>query len=159
MYNQAASGSMDAFLTMMASARRQNQEENLQTCNLVEAPFDCIQKDLSAIRIHVQAAATIPAFCLSSSVPRTDDSNVIAKLVDRPKTLDVVWKEYVSGINGTKPASEYTQEDIRANATKHCRRNAFWQVVSGWVRAGKTPEQAINKIYSVYGHKNQTQKS
>ena len=86
-------------------------------------------------------------------MPRTDDSNVIAILVDRPKTLDVVWKEYVSGINGTKPASEYTQEDIRANATKHCRRNAFWQVVSGWVRAGKTPEQAINKIYSVYGHK------
>ena len=53
---------MDAFLTTMASARHQNQEENLQTRNLVEACFDRIQKDRSAIRIYVQAAATIPAF-------------------------------------------------------------------------------------------------
>ena len=50
---------------------------------------------------------------------RTDSSNIVAKLVDRPKTLDVVWKEYVSGINATKPAIEYTHKDIMANATNN----------------------------------------
>ena len=74
----------------------------------------------------------------------------MAKLVDRPKTLEVVWCEYVSGVNGTKPAREYNDADRAKNSTKYCRRKVLWDIVSDWVRAEKTPEQAIGKMYQIY---------
>lgn len=150
-FNRAAAGSADAILTMLASIRRQNEEHHADIKSQIDARLDAVTKDVAAIKLQVSRAATIPAFRLgSSAASHGGEGEKIAKLIDRPMSLEVLWKEYVSGVNGTKPAREYTAANIRANPTKHCRRNAFWQVVAAWVNAGKTPEQAIDKIYKVY---------
>ena len=149
-YNQAISGSVDAILTMMASARREAREQHADIKAHVDARLDGMSRELAAIRVQVQQAATIPAFRLGSSPGHRSEDGRVAKLVDRPKNLEILWREYVSGINGTKPASEYNDSDKRRNATKFCRRKKFWDIVSLWVRAHKTPEQAISKIYQVY---------
>ena len=149
-YNSAVAGSMDAVLTMMASVRRQAQEQHADICLHLDARMDSIACEVAAIRQQVQHAVTIPAFQLASSPGNRSNDGQVAKLVDSPKTLKVVWQEYVSGINGTKAAHEYNNADSAKNSTKYSRRKNLWDLVSAWVRAGKTPEQAISKILKVY---------
>ena len=45
-----------------------------------------------------------------------------AKLVKCPKTLHLLWQEYILGFSGHKPAKEFTREERRKDwHTVHCR--------------------------------------
>ena len=149
-YNQAVAGSMDAVLSLIASAKRQQQEQLGEFQTHLDGRLDRLEKDIHIIKTHVRQAASIPAFRLGSTQGHRSEDGRIAKLSNGPKTLEVLWREFVTGINGTKPASEYNHADIACNSTKYCRRKKFWDVVSLWLRAGKTAEQAIAKVYEVY---------
>ena len=149
-YNNAAAGLMDAVLTMLASIRTQTQQQNSDLRTHLDGRLDAIARDIAAIKLQVQHAATIPAFRLGSAPGRRSEEGQVAKLVDRPKTLEVIWREYVSGVNGTKPAREYNDADRAKNSTKFCRRKVLWDIVSDWVWAGKTPEQAMAVMYRLY---------
>ena len=74
-----------------------------------------------------------------------------AKLYKSPKTLFDVWQEYQFGINGEKPAKDFTHEERGKNKCMYCRRKVFWDVVSNLVRAGHTSDVAIDKVYQAYG--------
>ena len=74
-----------------------------------------------------------------------------AKLYKSPKTLFDVWQEYQFGINGEKPAKDFTHEERGKNKCIYCRRKVFWDVVSNLVRAGHTSDVAIDRVYQVYG--------
>ena len=149
-YNHAVAGSMDAVLTMLSTIRAQSQEQHIDLRAHMDSRLDKMSRDLATMRVQLQQASTIPAFCLGSSPGHRSNDGRVAKLVDRPKSLEVLWLEYVSGVNGSKPAREYDDRDKSNNTTKYCRRKKLWDIVAAWVRAGKTPEQAIAKIYQVY---------
>jgi hypothetical protein len=57
------------------------------------------------------------------------------------------------GFSGYKPAREWTQAERGKDRFNFYRRNVFWSKVVEMVRLGYTAERAIDKIYSVYGHK------
>ena len=74
-----------------------------------------------------------------------------AKLYRSPKSLHDLWHEYQFGLNGGKPAKEFTLQERGKNKSLYCRRKVFWDTISGLVRAGFTSETAIDKVYQVYG--------
>ena len=75
-----------------------------------------------------------------------------ADLHKNPKNLWDLWTEWTTGMDGLKPASQFTAEERGAVKSKHCRRKPFWDVVREWVASGKNYTQAINAIYGVCGH-------
>ncbi|KUF81643.1 hypothetical protein AM588_10000277 [Phytophthora nicotianae] len=74
-----------------------------------------------------------------------------AMLSKRPKDLYELWGEYEFGLNGLKPAKEFTAAERGANKFAYSRRKVFWDVVSAFVRTGFTSDVAIDKIYAAYG--------
>ncbi|ETP04478.1 hypothetical protein F441_18743 [Phytophthora nicotianae CJ01A1] len=72
-------------------------------------------------------------------------------LSKRPKDLYELWGEYEFGLNGLKPAKEFTAAERGANKFAYSRRKVFWDVVSAFVRTGFTSDVAIDKIYAAYG--------
>ena len=76
-----------------------------------------------------------------------------AKLYRNPKSLYVLWQEYEHGVGNRKPAKEFTRDERGKVRYSYCRRNVFWELVSIMVRRGHTANSAIDKIYTVYGHR------
>ncbi|KAL7540543.1 hypothetical protein ACHAWF_008540 [Thalassiosira exigua] len=79
-----------------------------------------------------------------------------ARLCDRPSSLMMLWQEYKVGVNGNKPAEQFTRAEKadRTNGTRqkyHDRRN-IWKLIEKLVKDGFTAEVAINKIHQVYGY-------
>ena len=74
-----------------------------------------------------------------------------AKLYKSPKSLHDLWHEFQFGLNGSKPAREFTLQERGKNKSLYCRRKVFWDTISSLVRAGFTSEVAIDKVYQVYG--------
>lgn len=78
--------------------------------------------------------------------------SLIARLGNRPKTLNDLWKEYVFGASVEyKPAKDFTRSEKGKCSSTYCRRNVFWEKVSEMIRMGYSAENAIDKIYDVYG--------
>ena len=77
---------------------------------------------------------------------------LVAKLIKCPRTLYDLWKEYISGFAGHKPAKDFTWSERGAVRSVYSKRNHVWQQVAKMVRSGYTADRAIDKIYSVYGH-------
>ena len=75
----------------------------------------------------------------------------LAKLYRSPKTLYDLWQEYQFGLNGEKPAKEFTVEERGRNKSMFCRRKVFWDTVRQLVLAGHTSDVAIDKVYEAYG--------
>ncbi|KAG6623923.1 uncharacterized protein IUM83_02063 [Phytophthora cinnamomi] len=75
----------------------------------------------------------------------------VVRLAKRPRDLFQLWHEYEFGLNGTKPAKEFTRAERGANKFAYSRRKAFWDSVAYLVRAGLTSDVAIDRIYAAYG--------
>ena len=52
-----------------------------------------------------------------------------------PRTLKVLWREYKFGVDGRKPAEQFTIEERNRQGTKqtYYRRKIFWQTVDAMV--------------------------
>lgn len=74
-----------------------------------------------------------------------------AHLSKCPRSLYDLWKEYMFGFSGNKPAREFTTSERGAVKHVYSKRNVFWMTVSDLIRSGWTSDRAIEKIYSVYG--------
>ena len=83
-----------------------------------------------------------------------------ATLSNNPRSLHLLWQEYKFGINGRKPAEQFTLEERNMPATKqkYYRRNLVWQTMARLVRGGLTAEIAIGRLHSVYGYDSSTSK-
>lgn len=92
------------------------------------------------------------------SLPRDvkdGDVNGPAELSKCPRTLQLLWREFKSGLDGNKPAEMFTSNERNANRRmkqKYYRRNVVWSVIGRLVDAGWTSEAAIERIHTVYGH-------
>ena len=73
-----------------------------------------------------------------------------ARLYRSPKTLFGLWHEYQFGLNGCKPATDFTLEERGKVKSVYCRRKVFWDVITSLVNAGHTSEIAIDKMYACY---------
>ena len=75
----------------------------------------------------------------------------IAQLSDNPKTLYDVWEDYCVGVDGRKPAREFTPQERGKVKHKFTRRKVVWDTILRLIHAGLTAEAAIEKIYDAYG--------
>lgn len=73
-----------------------------------------------------------------------------------PKSLSELWKEYEFGIDGRKPAKNFTAQErnVTAGGTKqkYYRRNHVWKIIKRLINSGHNHHMACNKIHQVYGH-------
>jgi len=74
-----------------------------------------------------------------------------AELSPNPKNLYTLWDEYINGIGGRKPASEFTREERGKVKHKYCRRKIVWDRIVLLINAGLTSQVACDRIYDVYG--------
>jgi hypothetical protein len=92
--------------------------------------------------------AAVPTVPIEGVDPR-------AKLVPRPRTLMELWTEYTQGINGNKPAREFTARERNNRRDgikqKYFRRKVVWQMIDRKVREGMTATAACHAIRSAYG--------
>ena len=51
------------------------------------------------------------------------------KLSNRPGDLYVLWREYALGVNGGKPARDYSPSERGANRYAYSRRKKIWNAI------------------------------
>jgi hypothetical protein len=67
-----------------------------------------------------------------------------------PKKYDL-WNEYNIGVGGAKAARLYTSKERGANRYIYSLRKVFWDAVDIMIRSGMSNDNAIDKIYGIYG--------
>ena len=72
------------------------------------------------------------------------------KLSKNPRDLYVVWKEWEFGLNGTKPARDFTAHERGMNKFAFSWRKNLWDTVTCMIAHGFTSDTAIDRIYLVY---------
>ena len=67
--------------------------------------------------------------------PAVDDPAVLGRC---PKTLFVLWDEYVNGIGGSKPAKEFTRRErgLKRNKFKYSNRLIVWKCMERLIARG-----------------------
>lgn len=78
-----------------------------------------------------------------------------ATLQSCPKTVSLLWDEYVNGVGGRKPARLFTIEEQNCGGNKHkyFRRRRLWQIMDRLTRRGHDVASAVDLIHSVYGYR------
>ena len=74
-----------------------------------------------------------------------------ATLSPTPKSLYILWHEWMHGIGGRKAARFFTASERGKEKYKFCRRKVLWDLVGEMVRSGLEANVAIDRIYHVYG--------
>jgi hypothetical protein len=74
-----------------------------------------------------------------------------ALLTPNPRTLHVLWEEWIRGVGGNKPAREFTRVERGRAKYKYSRRKNVWTVISKMVNAGLSAHEAIERLHQVYG--------
>jgi len=95
---------------------------------------------------------------LTNSVPSIVEraappAHTAPKLQKYVKNLYLLWKEYEFGLDGKKPAREFTTYERGQNKCSYSKRKVFWDIVEKLIQRGYTSDTAIDHIYLVYGMK------
>ena len=118
---------------------------------------------LRNMNTNVKRIAAQPVVCSHSTQRRTTGPNMEArstqmeemrrgvKLSRNPKDLYTVWKEWEFGLNGTKPARDFTIHERGKNKFAFSHRKNLWDTVTRMIAHGFTSDTAIDRIYLVYG--------
>lgn len=69
----------------------------------------------------------------------------------RPKTLLMLWHEFLHGLDGNKPAKDFTPTERGRQKHKYSRRKSFWSVMLKLINAGYDELSAIDLIQQAYG--------
>jgi Transcriptional activator of glycolytic enzymes len=125
-----------------AAVERQYRVHNENIRRMAIAPARCVIGGTAGSGRSIgAAAATMVANHLGD--PK-------AMLSANPRSLILVWEEWTHGLNGNKPASQFTSQQRGQNKHKFCWRKVFWDLVSNLVQAGVDSNVAINRVYAVY---------
>ncbi|CAB9515535.1 hypothetical protein SEMRO_722_G192800.1 [Seminavis robusta] len=62
------------------------------------------------------------------------------------RNIGPAWTEWIDGIDGNKPAKNFTPEEIRACKSTYSRRKSLWDLMAKLVNSGKAPAWVISKI-------------
>ena len=76
---------------------------------------------------------------------------LVAKL-SQVKNLDLLWQEYMSGINGFKPASKFTSAERGKVKYRYCRRKVFWRAMTKLLSYGIDASVIIGRLENIYGN-------
>ena len=133
--------------TATAAARQplqsvQNTNESTSSCNASQQPTPTAACTTNPV--------TNPA--TAQVVAQTRGPSRVAKLSKCPRSLYDLWKEYVTGFSGNKPARDFNSTERGACRYVYTKRNHVWQLVVKLIRMGYSSDNAIDKIYGVYGH-------
>jgi Transcriptional activator of glycolytic enzymes len=68
------------------------------------------------------------------------------------KTVGDLWQEYMHGINGRMPVSQFEAKHTgsRAHKNRYYQRKPIYELVSSLVRAGRAPCEAIGLVEAAY---------
>jgi hypothetical protein len=80
-----------------------------------------------------------------------------AVLCKRPRSLKELWMEYKFGIDGNKPAEQFTSKE-RNNVAggikqRYYRRRVVWNCIERLINQGHTLDAAVTKIRGCYGNR------
>ena len=75
----------------------------------------------------------------------------IATLSKCPCDFHVLWYEYKFGIGGRNPAKDFTPSEQGKVKVVYAKRKLVWTVISCMILSGYSAQQAVDKIYEVYG--------
>jgi hypothetical protein len=78
-----------------------------------------------------------------------------AVLSSNPKSLHGLWVEYRAGLNGRKPAMNFTKSERnkdRKTSQKYSRRNHIWKCIQRLCNNGMSSDVAIDRIRQTYGY-------
>lgn len=130
--------------------------------------FSEIERRLRRMETIVRAISAAPARPIGPATPRGTPIRVGALAADggaetqgdlrpatlssNPRTLSVLWDEYVNGIGGRLPASEFTsrQRNTRATKPNFCHRRPFWAIMVRLIDSGCTVATAMARVHRVY---------
>ena len=75
-----------------------------------------------------------------------------AQLVDHPKTLSILWREWMFGIGRNKPAISFTPQERnnKDNKNKYLKRKPFWSLLGRMVNANIHADAACERVFEVY---------
>ena len=75
-----------------------------------------------------------------------------AQLVDHPKTLSILWREWMFGIGRNKPAINFTPQERnnKDNKNKYLKRKPFWSLLGRMVNANIHADAACERVFEVY---------
>ena len=88
----------------------------------------------------------------NNPVPQDNPEAPRAILKSRPRDLYELWTEYLTGLDGNKPARLFSARERGQMKYKYTRRKIFWDLVREITRTGVSSHVAIDRIYTVYGH-------
>ena len=76
------------------------------------------------------------------------------------RELGKLWREHIFGLNGRKPVRLFITAERNRNEIKqkYYRRNVIWECMARLVILGRTPEQAADELYKIYGNKTPVKK-
>jgi hypothetical protein len=86
------------------------------------------------------------------ALAQVDDSQKPAVLHRNPKTLDILWNEWMNGIAGNLPARKFTRSQRGAKGVKanFSYRKPFWRIMQRLLDHQSTSDEAIKRIDRVY---------
>ena len=75
-----------------------------------------------------------------------------AQLVDHPKSLSILWREWMFGIGRNKPAVNFTPQERnnKDNKNKYLKRKPFWLLLGRMVNADIHADAACGRVFEVY---------
>ena len=75
-----------------------------------------------------------------------------AQLLNKPKTLSILWREYMFGVGRNKPAKNFTSQERNTEKNKnvYTRRKPFWLLVGRMTNAGWNDQVACEVIQETY---------
>ena len=79
------------------------------------------------------------------------NANSSATLHPSPRTIQLLWQEWMEGIGGRKAAKDFTREERGRCKCKYSRRKIVWDLIQTQVNANRMATDVINQIYSHYG--------
>ena len=134
---------------MSAQAERFHQEMRRMNRNLLH-----IRKGLMVGGGGRQRPAAAAAVVDGRTGP---DGNIVpvdttAQLVDHPKTLSILWREWMFGIGRNKAAVNFTPQERNndQNKNKYLKRKPFWLLLGRMVNADIHADAACERVFEVY---------
>ena len=144
-------------MEISAQAARVHQEMQRMNRNLLAH----IHKEMLG-QHSVPAVPAVPAAAAAAAAAVDDstgpDDNIApidttAKLVEHPKTLSILWKKIMFGIERNKPEILFTPlEHNNNNNNKNCyvHRKPFWLLLGRMTNTGYDTDVACENVFPVY---------
>lgn len=97
--------------------------------------------------LNAQPVQPIPQPAMVQEIDFTDPLAILG----RPKTLLELWHEWLFGLNGNKPAKNFSPRERGKQKHKYSKRKHFWGAMIKLIRAGYNELTAIDLIKQAYG--------